>query len=199
MNATSEPRPHRGTQRELVQQPRRVSLNRAIYKPNTSSADRSPPRLHVTTSRPPHASSRGQRGGTSSIKSGHVRGLSSLRVEMNQWKLERDGAAEERFPFPFSIGCIKGKRQLRGGGHATLSQRLICNSATLETLTHPGRRTPATTFSRRLAVICPHKCHNSLVPLWPAGRVKRFAVAVKHCSPLTDRYFISIFSQFELL
>lgn len=93
--------------------------SRVIYTPNTLAAARTSPLRHVSTS--PRVITR-TAGDASSIKTGHVRWLSSLRVEMDRWKLERDGAAEELFPFPFSIGCIKGKRQLRGGARCPFTE-----------------------------------------------------------------------------
>lgn len=123
MNAPSELRTHRGTQRELVPAAAgaffKSLLARHLHAEHvgswpfvaSASRDHESPRRHEDGG-----------GDASSIKTGHVRWLSSLRVEMDRWKLERDGAAEELFPFPFSIGCIKVKRQLRGGARCPFTE-----------------------------------------------------------------------------
>lgn len=96
--------------------------SRVIYTPDTSAAARSSPRRHVTTSPRVVTRTAGDGGGRHASKPVTSGQLSSLRVEMDRWKLQRDGAAEELFPFPFSIGCIKGKRQLRGGARCPFTE-----------------------------------------------------------------------------
>lgn len=138
---------HRGTQRELVQQPRRFSKkddeeeenrsSRAIYTPNTSALARSSPRRHVTTSPRPRCREDG---------GGRVSNLKRSRPVAQQSPSGNEsvevGTAEELFSISIfhrphqkeaAAACVRGR--------AALSQRLICNPATQETLTHPGRRT----------------------------------------------------------
>lgn len=123
MNAPSELRMHRRTQRELVQQSpcfsktekeketKKNRCSRVTYTPNTSPLARSSPRRHVTTSPRPR---RHEDGGGRFLHQKRSRPVAQQSQSRNE-SLEV-GAAEELFPFPFSIGCIKGKRQLRAWG-----------------------------------------------------------------------------------
>lgn len=77
-------------------------------------------RLGVTWPRVPGRGVTRTAGDASSIKSGHVRWLSSLRVEMNRWKLER---LRSFFHFHFPLAASKGSGScVRGGARCPFTE-----------------------------------------------------------------------------